>query len=254
MLKDFPSEFAALLNRRGRAILNGRASSLTIGLKRAGKRYVSFPNVIESNKVVDCIQLLRRSMYPKMRRVDVPIPREALTEMRKDYSELLPKAMLLKSAPLVSKAARDTRAAVEIGLLAMLRSASMYEFAQRVSGLHLDRDIGCQVLCYEHGDYVGPHNDHQPESDPMMRGYVDVQVTLTSRDVEHQYLVYEVAGHLSHSVFIAEPSLISVYWLPFWHYVTPLVASHKRERTAQRWLLLSSFEIDSGAATTKALK
>jgi len=34
---------------------------------------------------------------------------------------------------------------------------------------------------------------------------------------------------------------VSAYRLPFWHYVTPLVAAPGRAREARRWVLLGTF-------------
>ena len=47
--------------------------------------------------------------------------------------------------------------------MALLQSESFGAFAAAVSGRKLRHRWGMQVLCYQAGDYAGPHNDHHPE-------------------------------------------------------------------------------------------
>jgi hypothetical protein len=125
----------------------------------------------------------------------------------------------------------------------MMRSESFAVFAEAITGYKLNRVWDVQVSCYEHGDYVGPHNDHHPESQLLRSGFIDLHVMFANEAVAHQYLVYEQNGHLSKLVDINRQGAVSVYELPFWHYTTPLVAKRNREREARRWLLLGTFSI-----------
>jgi hypothetical protein len=214
-------------------------SGLSVDRRR---RISSRSDVVDAAVARECIDLLNRTMTPFLRLIDVGIPRSSLTDMKENYSETLPKAMYVRSALLNSRRSAAALVAERIGLLRMLRSDSFRRLAEGATGASLDPDLGCQVLCYEPGHYVGPHNDHHPESDRLRRGYIDVQLTLTNSGVEHQWLVYEDKHHLQKIVSVACTSLLTIYWLPFWHYTTPLVARRGRQEDAQRWLLLGTFE------------
>src|ERR1700748_498248 len=102
----------------------------------------------------------------------------------------------------------------------MLRSESFLRFAGALSGRRLRRGWGIQALCYRAGDYAGPHNDHHPEEPDARAGYVDLHLTFASREVAHQWLVYERDGHLSEVVSVATLGGVTAYRLPFWHYTT----------------------------------
>jgi hypothetical protein len=130
----------------------------------------------------------------------------------------------------------------------MLQSESLAVFAERVTGLNLQRDRWIQVILYEPGDYAGPHNDHHPEHVSARHGYVDVHISLTSPGVSGQYLVCEHGGHFSRQYSVALNGSVAVYRLPFWHYTTPLRAKRSMGEEARRWLLLASFEIDRNVA------
>ena len=239
-MRRFPPEFADLLNAKGRSLLDGHPAPLIT----RRKPFVALQGLLRAEAVHQCRELLQREMSGFLRVLSTAIPPESITGMTKNYSERLPKVMRLKSASMESPRARDSQVAEKIGLWPMLRSPSFRRFAEVVTGLRLDPDVGGQVLCYEPGNYVGPHNDHHPESDPEARGYIDVQITLADKGVRHQWLVYEEAHHLCRMINVAVPSLITVYWLPFWHYTTPLEASPNYSGVARRWLILGTFEID----------
>lgn len=80
-------------------------------------------------------------------------------------------------------------------MVGLLRSASFAAFAEVLAGRPLRRRWGIQTLCYVPGDYSGPHNDHHPEEAEAKDGYIDVHVTLATRGVAHQWLVYAHDGH-----------------------------------------------------------
>ena len=91
------------------------------------------------------------------------------------------------------------------------------------------------------GDHAGPHNDHHPANPRARAGYLDIHLSLASPAVAHQWLIYARAGHFSEIVDVAGPATLAGYRLPFWHYVTPLVAKPGRARAARRWVLLGTF-------------
>ena len=126
----------------------------------------------------------------------------------------------------------------------MLTSSSLHQFASAVTGFTLHPEPSLQIIRYEAGDYVGPHNDHHPENEEIRRGYVDLQITLTDPGVARQYLLYEAGdGYFNHPRNIGIQSGVSVSMLPFWHQVTPLEVKPAHPG-AHRWLLLVSFDID----------
>jgi hypothetical protein len=163
--------------------------------------------------------------------------------MKHSYMELLPKTMRVRTGYVDCRGTKAAATAKRIGLLRMMESESFRGFIEIVTGHKLESGWGCQVLCYQQGDYAGPHNDHHPEEGSLRNGYVDAHVTFVTGAVAHQWLVYENRGHFCEMVDINVDGAISVYKLPFWHYTTPLVAKAGRKRGARRWVLLSSFRI-----------
>jgi hypothetical protein len=163
--------------------------------------------------------------------------------MKRDNSEVLEKTHLFWSANFDSARTRAYRAAFEIGLPAMLRSTSLWRFAEVITGFTLDPECGIQAVCYGEHDYVGPHNDHQPQIPEARDGYVDVQITFTNLAVAGQALVYERKGYLTECIDVGKSGAINVFHLPYWHYVTPHVANRRGSRRARRWVLLATFTI-----------
>jgi len=240
----FPAEFEDLLNARGRQLLADPPKLETL-IARRRTPIVFFDDVIDPAVANDCIRLLDRSMYPRLRRMHTPIPRESLTGMTEDYSEHLHKTVRVKTATFNSSASKGLDAAREIGLDAMLKSASFLRCAQAVTRSHLREDHwGRQVICYEAGDYSGPHNDHHPQRPEAKNGFIDFHVMFSNGSVAHQLLVYEERRFLSASREVTQRPSIAVYRLPFWHYTTPLIAREGHESSARRWLLLGSFDYD----------
>jgi hypothetical protein len=246
-MKRFPAEFSDLLNRKGLRLLNGNLPTFRSCFRPAKRWFVSAKSILSRKTSDECIRLLESELFPLLKTIAAEVPRSAIWDMSENYSDLLPKAMLVKSADLNGRSSKCIEAAHNIGLMEMLHSESFLRLARLISGLKVTAKPGRQVLCYINGNYVGPHNDHHPESDDSARGYVDVQISLANDDVEHQWLVYERQGHLNGIINVGEANLISVYWLPFWHYTTPLVARTGRERSARRWLLLGTFDLPPGS-------
>jgi hypothetical protein len=240
----FPPEFADLLNARGRKLL-AAPPRFEVFRKRGVAPIVVLDNVIDRGRVAGCVEALDRVMYPHLRRMHTPIPREALTKMKKNYSERLAKTVRVKTVTFNAGRSRALEAAREIGLAQMLLSDSFVRFAENVAGGTLTRhQAGRQVICYEPGDYSGPHNDHHPQRPEAKNGFVDIHVMFSNHAVASQLLVYEERGFLSQAHEVGVPSSVAVYRLPFWHYTTPLIAKKGREAEARRWLLLGSFDFD----------
>jgi hypothetical protein len=240
----FPSEFADLLNKRGQRLLSN-PPNLDVFRKKRATPIVVFDDVIDERIAKSCIALLDRAMYPVIKRMETPIPREWISSMKKNYTDKLKKTVRVKTATLNSRKSLALDAARAIGLAQMMRSESFRLFAESIVGMPVEHGHwGRQVICYGQGDYSGPHNDHHPESAAARNGFVDLHIMFSNDAVRSQQLVYENHGFLSASHDVSGHSGIAVYRLPFWHYTTPLLGRPGREAEARRWLLLGSFDFD----------
>ena len=167
----FPSEFVDLLNRRGRRLFHDLPHLETLIAKRRTP-IVILDDVLDADVVRDCIRLLDEGMYPHLRRMHTPVPREALAGMKKNYQEELPKTVKVRTATFNAPKSKVLAAAREIGLAEMMASSSMLRLAQAASKPALRSDWWArQVICYEAGDYSGPHNDHHPENAAERNGF-----------------------------------------------------------------------------------
>jgi hypothetical protein len=241
-VRRFPAEFADLLTARGRSLL--RAREPLPQFRTDGRTgLAALRNVISRETAAGCVTVLDRTFYPLLDRMQCPIPPESITGMRTNYSEQLPKTARVKTVWIGTPRTRPWKVAREIGLTGMLASRSLRAFTEAVSGCRLGAGCGSQIICYEAGDYAGPHNDHHPEVANVRDGYVDVHIMFSNDAVQAQWLVYEQSGHLSEAVDVSMPGGVTIYRLPFWHYATPLLARAGREAEARRWLILASFEL-----------
>jgi hypothetical protein len=240
----FPEELDDLLTPAGRRLL-ADPPQLEALMARKHAPLVVLDNVIADGVARECIRLLDQAMFPVLRRMYFPIAREALTGMKRNYSEKLPKTVRVRTATFNSARSKALDAARQCGLAQMMESKSFHRLGQCVTAPPLRQDRWSrQVICYETGDYSGPHNDHHPERADARNGFIDLHLMFSNDDVASQLLVYEDRGYLSQVHEVSSRAAIAVYRLPFWHYTTPLVARRGREETARRWLLLGSFDYD----------
>ncbi len=202
-----------------------------------------FPLLVRPSLVDAAIRLLNQHLGPFLKPWETPISRSTITEMRANYSEVLPKTVRNLTVILNNSRSPAYAVAERIGLVTMLGSSSLRKFAGVISGFSLDEVRGFQVVQYRTGDYVGPHNDHHPEDADLRQGYVDLHITLTNDAVENQLLIHESKGFFDQPINVGIRSGVSVSNLPFWHQVTPLQAKPGLEQRAQRWLLLVSWGI-----------
>lgn len=243
MLRKFPHQFSDLLTPDGLRILKGEDKNFRSLFRDPKNYFATFAGAIDRSKAESCAGILDRHLYEHLGVVQEKIPPESITKMKRNYSEKLPKTMRIKTAYFLRRSARSHQAAERVGLLPMMRSSTFTDFAEAVTGLKLDRNLNIQLICYDHGDYSGPHNDHHPEDESIRHGFVDFHVMFTNRAVAHQYLVYAERGHFSKIVDVNVQGGISIYKLPFWHYTTPLSGKPGHEHDARRWLLLGTFKI-----------
>ncbi|MFP8780121.1 hypothetical protein [Hydrogenophaga sp. RWCD_12] len=205
------------------------------------------PQMLSKTWAKHARRLLDNTMLEHVQRIESRIPREAITGMRRNYREKLPKSLRIQTVYFDSPRTAAYRAASKIGLLQMLRSESLAQFAERITGLSLDRRRGIQLILYQPGDYSGPHNDHHPENAHAKDGFIDLHISLCNEGVQDQFLVCEENGHLAGVYPAASDGSVAVYRLPFWHYTTPLRAKPGAEKDARRWLLLATFDLSQPA-------
>ena len=233
-----PAEFEDLLTASGRRVLAG-THALCGALANPRVRFLARQDFLDRARAERVRRALEQSLRGELELMERPIPPESISDMRHDYGERLPKTSRARTIYVESRRERGVKAAERIGLARMMRSASFRAFAEALAGRRLAANWGLQVLRYGAGDYAGPHNDHHPENKDARSGYIDLHVSLSAPDVAHQWLVYSRAGHFSEIVSVAQPSTVTAYRLPFWHYTTPLVT--KRGKDAARWVLLGTF-------------
>lgn len=229
-----PNDFADLLTPSGRRILDGKAHR---GVLATGRRFVAFDDAVSPGAARAVLAELERAFTGQLKRLEQRIPPESTWGMTENYAEALPKTVRVHTAMLESRRAASFKIAHEIGLVSLLRSESFRVFAEHLNGRAVRTNHGVQLLCYAHGDYSGPHNDHHPEDLKARDGYLDVHLTFVNRFVERQLLVYESNGHLNAVQDVNALGLVTAYRLPFWHYTTPL----EGRAAARRWVLLGTF-------------
>lgn len=235
-----PREFEDLLTPAGRRVLAGYAE-ICGALGDPRRRFLALDGMIAKAKAEALRRALEEYLRPLLSPMDDPIPPETIWEMERDYDEWLPKTVRAKTAYLERKRNAAFGRAQEMGIIDLLTSESLAVFAEQLVGRPLDRKNGQQVLCYGHGDYAGPHNDHHPEHKRAAQGYLDLHLSLSSKTVDHQYLVYAKAGHFTEMVPVHGLGFLTIYRLPFWHYTTPLQAKPGKTDTARRWVLLATY-------------
>lgn len=235
-----PREFEDLLTPAGRRILGGKAE-ICGALADPRRRFLALDGMIAKSKAEALRRVLEIELLPLLSPMNDPIPPETIWEMEHDYEEWLPKTVRAKTAYLERKRDAASRRAQELGIIDLLSSESLAVFAEHLAGRKLDRKNGQQVLCYGPGDYAGPHNDHHPENKRAAGGYLDLHLSLCSKAVDHQYLVYAKGGHFTEMVPVAGLGFLTIYRLPFWHYTTPLQAKPGKADAARRWVLLATY-------------
>jgi hypothetical protein len=236
--RRFRESLEALLNKKLLAE-NGFGPGLTARENLSMFRIPVSPGKLEP--MTDC---MNRRLASHLRVLRSPIPKDIIRKLKVNYSESLPKTMRIRTADLDAKSGKAKRVAASLGIIAALQSDELRRFGERVTGKKLHPDPGCQVICYEPGDYSGPHTDHHPEQREYRDGYVDIHIMLSSPTVASQLLVYERRqGMLNEVEEVGKGMSIAVYQLPFWHYTTPMLARPGVD-DARRWLLLASYMVD----------
>lgn len=206
-------------------------------------RLLFFPDAGGRARADEIIHVFNESLLPHVQRIDIPIPKDAIKNLRRNYTEKLGKVILNGSLMLNNSRSGGYAAARQIGLVEFLQSSNLKQWAEKITGFSLYARPSMQVLCYEPGDYVSPHNDHHPEQEHLKDGYIDIHFMFSNSAVESQYLYYEKDHHMNRGVPISLPCSIAVYYLPFWHYTTPMTAQEGREKEAIRWVVLASYAI-----------
>jgi hypothetical protein len=237
-----PADLAYLLTQRGRDGLARLGRSRRPVVDRTSP-IALLEGWISPTRARECMDRLDSEIADYMDPMAAPIPRSSITSMRQNYTEKLPKTVHVLSAVLDRPRSHVARVARRLGVVELLNSPTLRRVGEAATGFRLDDQPGMQILLYRSGDYSGPHNDHHPESVTTRGGFVDIHISLTSEAVAHQWLVYERRGHFSEIASVSTLGMISVYFLPFWHYTTPLVAKPNQHDAARRWVLMASYTI-----------
>ena len=206
------------------------------GVLKTGTRFVALENLFDPAKCRALLERLERHVAPHLTLMEQPIPPHTIWGLTENYAEQLPKTVRCRTVTLASRS-KGTRAVAQSGALELIRSDLFRELAQTLSGRRVRRGWGAQLLAYGPGDYAGPHHDHHPEEPQARDGYTDVHLTLCTRGVKAQTLVYAPYAHFDQQASVAKSGTLTAYRLPFWHYTTPLQGG----AGARRWVLLGTF-------------
>jgi hypothetical protein len=214
-------------------------------LRRTKYERLNLFRLSKSSLQVDrLVETLNRKLLPHLRPTYGPVPASALRDQKENYADLLPKTLRFHTADLCVESGKARSIADSLGITALLASNELRKFGERVTAKSLVPEPGRQVICYKPGDFSGPHNDHHPEDDDYRKGYVDIHIMLSPSSVRSQLLIYERSrGLLNEVEEVGKGLSVAVYQLPFWHYVTPLLARSKSP-PPYRWLLLATYIID----------
>lgn len=207
-------------------------------LTRQGDVHVE-QNVFTSETAKTVRSALDEWLSPVLETGDRPIPETVLQEVEESGAERLPKSYHLRGCALADEGSEAYERAERAGVVDFLDSRTLHSLAEGMTGLDLEGPVGREVLCYQPGDFSGPHMDHHPDDPDRADGYVDVHVTVSEPAVTRQLLVAERDGYLSEAFDIGVESAISVSRLPAWHYTTPLEGETE---DARRWLLLATYQ------------
>lgn len=239
-----PPDFADLLTPLGRRVLARGDRGLARALAR--DRLIYAEGLVDRRRAAAMRDLLERRLAMLLKRMVRAIPPESILNQTRDGQERLIKTVRVRTASFENPRARATRAAASLGLLALLRSASLRRLVERLSGVALDPASGAQVLRYAEGDYSGPHTDHAPENPRARAFYLDAHLSLGRPESSEQFLVWDGGdGHLSRIVPVGGCGGLALYRLPFWHYTTPLARRPSRlgprAPAPLRWVALATF-------------
>src|SRR5262245_34230657 len=138
----FPSELTDLLTRRGRRVLAD--ARLAAALAAEGLVYVE--GAIDRDAALAGHALLERTLQPLLVPLERAIPPESITNQTRNHQERLVKVARQATAYLERRSSKAFRTADRIGLIALLRSASLRTVAERLGGRTLDARSGQQVL------------------------------------------------------------------------------------------------------------
>jgi len=233
-VKQFPSEFEAMLSAEGREVLAGRHEACGVLLR---EKFYASASWLDRDACEAATKLLAGVFGKHMLTQGRRLP--AANAATKPNEDALPKMGRMGIMPSIGDAAPlAISLATECGLLPMVRSESYLRFCEALSGRKLEGPHTTQLFNYRRGDSAGPHTDHHPEEPRMVDGYTDVHITFCTPGIREQLIVYERDGFFSEQRSIAGNGTITAYRLPVWHYTTPLQADSLDDL---RWLVLGSF-------------
>ena len=183
-------------------------------------------------------RVLEEALTPVLEPLAKPIPPETIWEMRRDYGELLPKTSRSRTIFFDSRREPGVKAAERIGLVRMMRSASLPRLRRGAGRPQAAHGLGPAGAALRAGRLCRPAQ-RPPSREPGCQGAATSTCisACARRASTHQWLVYSRAGHFSEIVSVAAPATVTAYRLPFWHYTTPLCGTAK----AARWVSAGTF-------------
>jgi hypothetical protein len=251
-----PTEFADLLNAKGRKILRNGTAYPCFAKDSLETPYVSLKGLIDPAAAQKLVDVLETHIRPAIRRYDIHLnaPREyGNEELGKPaiapFSQSLYRGYLvdlsLSKDPKFFGLEEDPEGIFsgqiheETGLFPLLRSDSMAELINKTTGYDIDIQFDIhfvQVNGYAPGDHIGFHNDWDCDEDTGKdRPFISFHLSLPNKLVDHHYLLYENHGYLNGWVDGNSFGSISIYRLPFWHSVMPMMGPPG----AFRWLMMA---------------
>src|SRR5262245_37549000 len=116
-MNRFPREFADLLTRRGRRMLDGQAP-VSAGALEATP-FIAVAGAVDAAKARAARGLLEAQLAPHLVSLAQGIPPESITGQTRNHQERLIKTVRVRTAYLERRGTRAYQAAERIGLIAM---------------------------------------------------------------------------------------------------------------------------------------
>jgi hypothetical protein len=242
MAPSIPRDLSAFLTDETSRLLADRRGLDTAVQRR--RRVAALIDPFESAPARRLTALLDSVVFPCMDRIERDLPASALPSDASRDDPAFERSLSASTGSLTDSRSPVQPIAEQTGLVELIRSPTVRQVAQRLSGYALGRELSVGVFCYSGGDHLGPHADRRAVgSRPIDPGVVGLNLCFPNDGVASQTLVWEQDGTLDQAVALDGRPAVFMLRLPFWHYVTPLLAKPGRERDARRWVLTASYEI-----------
>jgi hypothetical protein len=232
-VQKFPAELEDLLSPRGRRVLAGKDAGPAQAL--SDRRAVILSGLLDAKRAKQVPALLQRAFEAVLTPFATTAP-PALTATHQSGQERLPAIARGARAELGTPAAAER--AHQIGLTALLTSASCRAFCERLAGGALPDGAADAVQLYRAFDYDGPRTGHRRGEVRVRYRAFELELGFATAGVTRQLAVHESDGHLESVGAVALQGGVIARLLPLWHYATPLETRSAREC---RWVIRRTF-------------